>query len=136
MAEPSGTPPPASTSASPPAAAEEAEPAAWAEVQARWDEPAAHRAYLARFPDLDGLATAGRRYRDALAARPGDTVALAMKGEVLKRATVVGLSMLPRASPPSPTGGRWRRVAAILLASWLGSTLAWLLWKIFTGPLP
>ena len=31
------------------------------------------------------------------------------------------------------TGGRWRRVALLLLAAWLGATLAWLLWRIFTG---
>ena len=115
-----------------PPAIEEA--TAWAEVEARWGEPAAHRAYLARFPDLDGLTTAGRRYRDALTARPGDTVALAMKAEVVKRATVVGLSMLPRTAPPALAGGKWKRRSLILLAAWLGSTLAFLLWKLLSGP--
>jgi hypothetical protein len=109
------------------------EPAEWAAVEARWSEPAAHRAYLARFPDLDGLTTAGRRYRDALAARPGDAVALAMKAEVLKRATVVGLSMLPRTAPPPAAGGRWKRRSLLLLAAWLGSTLAYVLWKLLHG---
>jgi hypothetical protein len=110
------------------------EPAAWAEVLARWGEPAVHQAYLARFPDLDGLTTAGRRYREVLAARPGDTVAIAMKGEILKRATVVGLAMLPRTAPPDPQTARWKRWAILLLASWLASTLAWLAWKLFLGP--
>jgi hypothetical protein len=108
------------------------EPAAWAQVEARWGEPAAHQAYLARFPDLDGLTTAGRRYRDVLAARPGDAVALAMKAEILKRATVVGLAMLPRSAPPA-AAGRWKRIAYLLLASWLGSTLAYVLWKLING---
>jgi len=108
------------------------EPAAWAEVEARWGEPAAHQAYLARFPDLDGLTTAGRRYRDVLAARPGDAVALSMKAEIVKRATVVGLSMLPRSAPPAATG-KWKRIALVLLAGWLGSTLAYLLWKLVNG---
>jgi hypothetical protein len=108
------------------------EPAAWAQVEARWGEPAAHQAYLARFPGLDGLGAAGRRYRAVLAARPGDAVALAMKAEIVKRATVVGLSMLPRSAPPAATG-RWKRVALVLLASWLGSTLAWILWKLVAG---
>ena len=118
----------------PGAPAPDDEPAAWAALQARWDDPAAHRAYLDRFPDLDGLATAGRRYRDVLAARPGDPVALGLKAEVLKRATVVGLAMLPRTPPPSPGTGRWKRVAVLLLAGWLASSLAWLLFKLFSGP--
>lgn len=129
MAEPTTAPPPAPPADEPAAA----EAAAWAEVEARWGEPAAHQAYLARFPDLDGLSAAGRRYRDVLAARPGDAVALAMKAEIVKRATVVGLAMLPR-SPPPAAAGRWRRRALLLLAAWLGSALAYLLWKLFTGP--
>jgi len=134
MAETTSAPPPASPRPAP--TADPSEPAAWAEVLSRWAEPSSHQAYLARFPDLDGLATAGRRYRDVLAARPGDAVALAMKGEILKRATVVGLAMLPRTAPPAPSGGRWKRISLLVLAAWLGSTAAWLLWKLITGNLP
>lgn len=112
------------------------EPAAWAEVVARWDEPAAHRAYLGRFPDLDGLATAGRRYRDVLAARPQDAVAQAMKAEVVKRATVVGLASLPRTPPPALAGGRWRRIAVLALAAWLASAVAWLVYQLLSGKAP
>ena len=44
-----------------PAPPEQAEPAAWdARASPAWEDEAAHRAYLARFPDLDGLAVAGR----------------------------------------------------------------------------
>jgi len=114
-------------------APEAAEAGAWADVEARWGEPAAHQAYLARFGDLEGLAVAGGRYRAALAARPGDTVALAMKAEVLKRATVLGLAMLPRTPPPSPGAGRWKRVTLVALTAWLGATVAFLLWKLFAG---
>jgi hypothetical protein len=123
-------------SVSAPEAAEAGEPAAWAEVEARWGEPAAHRAYLARCADLaglEGLAVAGGRYRAALAARPGDTVALGMKAEVLKRATVLGLAMLPRTPPPSPAAGKWKRITLIALTAWLGATLAFLLWKLLAG---
>jgi hypothetical protein len=125
-------PPPVDAAAAP----DPAEQAAWAEVLARWGEPAAHQAYLARFPDLDGLTTAGRRYREVLATRPGDQTALAMKGEVLKRATVVGLAMLPRTPPSRAATGKWKRIALLLLTAWLGIALATIIWKIFTGSPP
>jgi hypothetical protein len=128
--------PPAPAPAAEPAAVDpaEAEARAWAEVQARWDDQAAHLAYLARFPDLDGLAAAGRRYRDALAARPGDAVALAMKAEVLKRATAVGLAMLPRTAPPRAASPGWRRALLFLAAAWVVLAAGWLAWQLFTGP--
>lgn len=37
--------------------------AAWAEVEARWDDAAAHKKFLALADTLDRLADAGRRYR-------------------------------------------------------------------------
>jgi hypothetical protein len=143
MAEPRPAPRPAPRLASsatapdsaPPAGAAEAEEA-WAVLQPRWDDLAAHQAYLRRFTDLDGLTDAGRRYREVLAARPGDAMALAMKAEILKRATVVGLAMLPRTPPPAVTAGKWRRISLILLACWLGSTLVFLAWKLFGGGAP
>jgi len=111
------------------------EPAAWAMVLARWGEPAAHRAYLDRFADLDGLTTAGRRYRDELAARPGDAVALAMKAEILKRATVVGLASLPR-TPARAAVAPWLRRTGLALAASVGLTGAWFLWQLVTGSRP
>ena len=57
-----------------------------------------HRAYLRRFTDLEGFAVAGGRYRAVLAERPGDAVALRMRDELVKRATVYGLATLPRTS--------------------------------------
>jgi hypothetical protein len=108
----------------------------WAAVEAHWEDPAAHKTYLAQFPDLDGLTVAGRRYRAVLEARPGDAVALAMKGEVLKRATVVGMAMLPRSTPAPLVGGKWKRRLILLAASWLASTVAWLAWKLFGGSTP
>lgn len=133
---PAGAPPPADAAAGRAAARSEErseETDAWAEVEARWAEPAAHLAYLARFPDLDGLGQAGRRYRAALEARPGDATALAMKAEILKRATVVGLAMLPRTPPPSPAAGRWKRAVLVALTLSMGAALAVLTWKLLTG---
>lgn len=127
------TPPPETGSA---AARGDDEAAAWADVQDRWSDQAVHLAYLARFPDLDGLTTAGRRYRDALAARPGDTMALAMKAEVVKRATVVGLAMLPRTAPSRTASPVWRRAVLFLGAAWLVLAAGWTAWKLLTGPRP
>jgi hypothetical protein len=77
-----------------------AEEEAWAETVARWDDPLAHRAYLSRADDLEGLARAGARYREVLRERPDDPVAAAGRDEVLRRATVLGLASLPRTPPP------------------------------------
>jgi hypothetical protein len=106
------------------------EDSAWAEVEARWEEAGAHQAYLARFSDLEGLTSAGRRYKQALDRRPGDPVALRGRDEVLKRATALALAQLPRTRPPSTWGmPRWLRsllvAAAIALFVGVVATLAW-----------
>jgi hypothetical protein len=85
------------------------EAGAWAEVLAGWGDEARHRAYLERFRDLEGLAVAGRRYREALLARPGDAVAARQRDEVLRRALALGFASLPRTRP-----GAGRVQAAVL----------------------
>jgi hypothetical protein len=112
------------------------EAAAWAEVERRWDDPEAHRAYLDRFPGLDGLADAGRRYRAVLEARPTDARAQAMKGEVLKRATIVGLSQLPRTAPPRRFESPWVRRIGLAVALSLATAVSWFLFKLVLGPRP
>lgn len=90
------------------------EAAAWAEVLGRWGDDGAHRAFLDRCGDLDGLARAGGRYRDVLAARPGDPVALRWRDEVLRRATAAGLASLPRTAAVVPQVPRWVRPALLV----------------------
>ncbi len=107
---PSGEAPPAPPDAE--AAEREAEAAAWAGVVAAWNDEARHRAYLARFDDLAGLAVAGGRYRAALAARPRDPVAARFRDEVLRRAVAHGLASLPRTEPELPRAKLAVRVAA------------------------
>ena len=58
-AEP-GTPPRSPGSGAGPAP-DDGEAAAWAEILCAWEDEARHLAYLARFPDLEGLAVAGGR---------------------------------------------------------------------------
>src|SRR5512142_2255170 len=93
------------------------EPEAWARVEAAWEDEAAHRAYLARFADLEGLAVAGGRYRAAVEARPGDPLAARFRDEVVKRATVQGLASLPRAAPREASPLRRRLTLAAVLVS-------------------
>ena len=106
--------PPSEPAAAPePRAADEV---AWAEVLARWEDDEAHRGYLSRQPGLDGLAVAGRRYREALAARPGDPVAVRWREEILRRATMLGLAALPRTGPPRRASAVRRIATAVVLA--------------------
>jgi len=99
----------------------------WAEVEARWQEEEAHRAFLARHADLESLAEAGRRYRAALEERPGDPVAQRWRDEVLKRATVLALAQLPRTRPPREASPVLRRalLAVALLA--MAAATVWVL---------
>ena len=99
----------------------EEEARGWEELRARWADDEAHRAWLAAFTDLEGLARAGQRYRDVLAADPADPVASRWRGEVLKRATVQGLASLPRTPPRAPVP-RWAKRLAVAA---LGLLLAW-----------
>jgi hypothetical protein len=107
-----------------PATAAATEEEAWAEVLARWGEPEAHRAYLARFPDLQGLSTAGGRYRAVLAERPDDPVAARLRDEIVKRAAVQGLAQLPR-TPPPRQGRRVPGWAFALAGALLVAAAAW-----------
>ncbi|ACG75663.1 conserved hypothetical protein [Anaeromyxobacter sp. K] len=106
----------------------EAEAEAWARVLAAWGDEGAHRAYLARFADLEGLAVAGGRYRAVLAERPGDPTAARLRDEVVKRATVQGLASLPRTVPRQ--AGKLHRglVVAALVA--LGAAAAWAAFRL------
>ncbi len=98
----------------------------WQELQARWTEEEAHRAWLAGFTDLEGLARAGQRYRARLSSNADDPVARRWLDEIVKRATVHGLASLPR-TRPAPTVPRWVKGTAIALFS---AAAAWALWWI------
>ena len=101
-----------SADAAPPGEAE-----AWAEVLAGWNDEARHRAYLDRFDDLEGLAAAGRRYRGALLARPGDAMAARQRDEVLRRALAQGLASLPRTAPAARSPIAVRAAALAVLGA-------------------
>lgn len=98
----------------------------WKDLETRWEDESAHRAFLDRFSDLEGLAEAGRCYRAALDQRPGDPVALRWRDEVVKKATALALAQLPRTNPPrqmSPTARRWLLAAMVTvgfaMAGWI-----------------
>jgi hypothetical protein len=101
---------------------------AWALVEAAWTDEEAHRAYLSRFADLEGLARAGGRYRAVLAARPGDPIAQRFRDEVVRRATAQGLALLPRTSRRAAPPIVRKLLVALCVA--LGSAAAWAVWKL------
>ncbi len=107
-----------------------AEEAAWAEVLHAWGDEASHRAYLDRFADLDGLAVAGRRYREALAARPGDLIAARFRDEVVRRAMARALVSPPRAEPARREPRTLLRAVLALVAVALGVATWWVLARI------
>jgi hypothetical protein len=108
---------------------------AWAEVVSRWEDEDAHRAYLAARPDLDGLAQAGRRYRAALEARPGDPVAARWREEVLRRATALALAALPR-TPEAHPATRYARTAGWALLGVLLGAAGYLAFRLVGGGAP
>jgi hypothetical protein len=110
--------------------------AAWAELTRRWDDPAAHREFLSAQADLPALADAGRRYRAVLETRPTDALALAMKGEVLKRATIIGLAQLPRTRPLLLPSRAWPRRLMLAGVLSLAVTLSWMLGRLVLGAGP
>jgi hypothetical protein len=110
-----------------------AEASAWAEVLGRWEDDAAHRAFLDRFRDLEGLARAGGLYRDVLAARPGDPVALRWRDEVLRRATAAGLASLPRATADVPHVPAWVRPVFLVFLGLVIAACSFLLFKTMTS---
>jgi hypothetical protein len=107
-----------------------AEEASWAEVLLAWDDEARHRAYLAQFTDLEGLAVAGKRYRGVLAARPGDPVAARFRDEVVKRAMVQGLVALPRTAPPPQRRTTATRAAVVAFTVALGAATWWVVHRL------
>jgi hypothetical protein len=105
----------------------QAEAVAWASVLAAWEDDAAHAGYLSRFQDLEGLAVAGRRYRDAARARPGDAVAARWRDEVIRRATAQGFAQLPRSGAPAPARAAGLRRTLVAVAAALLVLAAFLL---------
>ncbi len=108
----------------------------WAALQARWNDVSAHQALLSTCTSLDGLADLGRRYRAVLEQRPGDPMALQMKAEILKRATILGLSQLPRTRPPVILGKRFPRKLLIGGALVVAAAVSWLLARLILGNSP
>jgi hypothetical protein len=107
--------------------------AAWAALRPRWEDREAHLALLAGCTDLPALAELGRRYRTELEARPTDALALEMKGEILKRATIVGLAQLPRTRLPDVQAGPWPRRLLLAGAGVLAVILTWVVGQLLRG---
>jgi len=101
---------------------------AWSQVLTAWEDEAAHRAYLARFTDLEGLALAGTRYRAVLTERPDDAMALRMRDELVRKATVIGLAAIPRTVRREQPVAVKRVMLALMLV--LGAALVWAVYRL------
>jgi hypothetical protein len=109
---------------------------AWAALQASWGEPSAHQALLSGCGTLEGLTELGRRYRAVLETRPQDPMALQMKAEIIKRATILGLSQLPRTRPPAILRRKFPRKLLIGGTLVIASGVSWVLARLVLGNLP
>jgi hypothetical protein len=116
-----------SSAPSPTASSEEE---AWSRVVASWGDEAAHRAYLARFTDLEGFAVAGGRYRAVLTERPQDAMALRMREELVRKATVVGLATLPRTVRKEKEMPVAVKRLIMVLALAFGSAAVWAVYRL------
>ena len=99
--------------------------AAWAEVEARWDDAAAHKKFLALADTLDRLADAGQRYRRERESDP-------LRAERAKQQIdqLVGLAMTRIAmdrAPPPKTRRRLDFIAFGISAALIASAI----WSMF-----
>jgi hypothetical protein len=73
--------------------------AAWAEVEARWDDAAAHKKFLALADTLDRLADAGKRYRSVREHDPARAERASQQIDALFGLAMTRMAAL-RAPPP------------------------------------
>ncbi len=98
--------------------------AAWAQVEAKWDDDAAHKKFIALCATLGSLDAAGRRYRaireakgpraDSAERRIGQVLGMAMQNMELHR------------EPPSEAPRRWILFLGLFLATLMVGTVAFL----------
>jgi len=98
---------------------------AWADVEARWDDAAAHKKFLALADTLDRLADAGKRYRSVREGDPGRAALASQQIDAL-----FGLAMTRMATLKAPPPKARRRldyiafgISAALIAAALWSML-------------
>ncbi len=106
----------------------------WARVQQSWSDPAAHQKLLAEAAARGDFAPLGKRYREHLEKNPKDTVAMAARDELLKKATAQMFTQLPRDEGIDPARAKSVR-NALLLLFFVGVILfgGWILMKTGGG---
>lgn len=73
---------------------------AWQEVLAQWDEPQAHKRFLALADTLDRLADAGRRYRAVRESDPARAERASKQVDALLGIAVTKMSAVEKSPPP------------------------------------
>jgi hypothetical protein len=74
--------------------------AAWAELEAHWDEPAAHKKFLALAETLDRLADAGRHYRAVRENDPTRAERASTQIDALFGIALAKMKQLEKSEPP------------------------------------
>ena len=73
---------------------------AWSEVEARWDDAAAHKKFLALADTLDRLADAGKRYRGARESDPARAERAKAQIDALFAIAMTRMSKVEKTEPP------------------------------------
>jgi hypothetical protein len=97
----------------------------WGEVQAGWQDPARHDAFVKHCSAAGLLAAAGRRYRLRLDEAPGDAEAARMQQRILTMAAAA-LAPLAAQRPAAAARGRFLLWAVIIgVAAGIVGSLVW-----------
>ncbi len=87
---------------------------AWEKVDQAWDDPEAHRRFIALCRAVGRLAEAGRRYRDVRENDPARAESAKAQIDALIAAAMVEMQA-HRSPPPVARARRWLTAAALLL---------------------
>jgi hypothetical protein len=87
---------------------------AWEKVDRAWDDPEAHRRFLALCRALGRLPEAGRRYREVREADPSRAASAEAQIDALLAAAMIEMQA-HRAPPPAASARRWLTGAALVL---------------------
>jgi hypothetical protein len=100
--------------------------AAWQRVEARWDDPEAHRAFLSLCFELERMPEAARRYREV---RDGDPDRRGEAETRIDQLLTMATRQLLLSRTPAPPGRARRRLLWVAMGLSLGM-ISFVVWTI------